>query len=223
MALFDFLEHKLTIGVIKNKLKKLESLDADRRIFGAESHRYKINPAMADERIDAFEKRFSVKIPVEYRLYLQKIGDGGVGPFYGLYELEYNDDQSPDPAKVFEYVRQKPFRVADFYDSIPDDISEDDHERMLEDVYETATRGLIFLATEGCGIYSVLVVNGKEHGNVWHYDLANDAGIFPLRTPDSGKPMRFFEWYETWLDRSIDSLKTGKDGLSSYAEFIDGD
>jgi hypothetical protein len=69
-------------------------------------------------------------------------------------------------------------------------------------------------------MYSALVVNGEEYGNIWYYDLANDAGIYPLTSPVSGKPMGFWEWYELWLDSALHYLETGEEGFSSYADFI---
>ena len=208
------------VNEIKEKFQKLKSLDKDFKIFGAHFHEYGFNPTLSETQIKEFEKNHSIKIPEEYRLYLENIGDGKAGPFYGIYELNYNDGNSSDLSKPFPCTQKEPFKMMDAYDTIPENLSDDEYNEFLNNIYGQATNGLIFLATEGCGMYSVLVVNGEEYGNVWYYDLANDAGIFPLVNPKTKKPMRFFEWLEIWLDCQIKEQETGNESFQSYADFI---
>ena len=205
---------------IEGKLKKLQKLDSDLSVFGASSHCYKTNPPLSKKEIEDFEFQNGIQLPEEYKYYLGTIGNGGVGPFYGLYALENNDGNHPDLRKSFSYNRKMPLVMAEFYDQIPSDISEEEHERLLEEVYAKADSGIIFLATEGCGMYSVLVVNGEEYGNVWYYDLANDAGLYPLINPVTGTSLNFKEWYELWLNCSLEYFSKGKKTFQSYSDFI---
>ena len=77
---------------IEEKLKKLIELDKDFSIFGSESHEYIINSKLTEEEIQNFEAKNQLTLPSEYREYLKNIGNGGAGPFYGLLELEDNDN-----------------------------------------------------------------------------------------------------------------------------------
>lgn len=209
-----------SIEMIRVKLAQLTALDTQRRTFGAFSHQYQQNPVLTEAQVDAFETRFFIRLPEEYRLYLLHIANGGTGPFYGLYELEYEDNNTPKLAEPFGYTHQAPLNVREIDQQIPPQVSDEDREKLMERLYDSAEKGIIFLATEGCGMYSVLVVNGEAYGTVWFYDLANDGGVFPLTSPEDGKPMRFLEWFEIWLDKSIQALTEGK-GLMSYSEFIE--
>ena len=82
----------MEIKIINEKLEKLIKLDKDFSIFGSSSHEYIINPKLTEEEIQNFEEKNQITLPDEYREYLKNIGNGGAGPFYGLLELEDNDN-----------------------------------------------------------------------------------------------------------------------------------
>lgn len=67
--------------------------------------------------------------------------------------------------------------------------------------------GLLRICNFGCGISLNLVVNGTEYGNIWVDDRGNDGGIYPDPYFDQKQRVKFIEWYELWLDRSIADLK----------------
>jgi hypothetical protein len=70
---------------IKDKLKELQQLDFGFKLFGADTHKYILNPALTIEEVKKFEADNKVELPVEY---LTTIGNGGAGPFYGVHTLE---------------------------------------------------------------------------------------------------------------------------------------
>jgi hypothetical protein len=41
------------------------------------------------------EARYGLSLPGEYRSFLLEVGDGGAGPFYGIFRLDRSDP--PDP------------------------------------------------------------------------------------------------------------------------------
>ena len=56
-------------------------------------------------------------------------------------------------------------------------------------------------------MYSILIVNSDDqdtYGTVWYFDLANDAGTFPLLNPVNKKPMDFLDWLEYYADRTLE-------------------
>lgn len=207
---------------VENKLKKLMELDKKFSIFGSNSHKYAINSKFTEEELQEFEKRNKIALPEEYREYLKNIGNGGAGPFYGLLELEDNDNNPVDLSMEFPYTYKEPLNLFDVYESMDeiDDDNEEEQERFLNEIYEKSVRGIIFLAHEGCGMYSALVVKGKEYGNIWYFDFANDAGVYPLTSKKTGKGMKFFEWLELWLDKSLAHIEKGEEELRGYAFFI---
>ena len=211
---------KKRTDIIKEKIEKLISLDSDHKIFGAFSHEYIQNSPLTSEQINEYERTHNIILPHEYKEFLLDIADGDVGPFYGLYPLLFNDDLVLKLDKEFPFTLEDPFILSHVYDSIPDDLSDEEEEEYYDKIYSLADCGHILLATEGCGMYSALIVNGREYGNIWFKDLANDAGMFPLTNPKDSKPLGFYDWYELWLDKSIESLVNNSEGLSSYADFI---
>ena len=161
-------------------------------------------------------------MPSEYREYLKNIGNGGAGPFYGLLELEDNDNNLTDLSMEFPYTYDKPLKLVEVYEAMDemDDENEEEQEQFLNEIYEKSVRGIIFLAHEGCGMYSVLVVKGEEYGNVWYFDFANDAGTYPLTSEKTGKSMKFFEWMELWIDKSLACIEKEEEELKGYAFYI---
>ncbi len=85
------------VGKLRRQLKKAGEKDPDFYRFGADDHKYQLKPPISEERIAAFEARFDVSLPEGYRNFLLWAGDGGAGPFYGLYSLETSEPcQLPD-------------------------------------------------------------------------------------------------------------------------------
>ena len=79
------------VGKLRKQLKRAGEKDPDFSRFGAYSHKYQLGPRVSEEAISAFEAHFGVSLPEGYRDFLLWIGDGGAGPFYGLYPLKEVD------------------------------------------------------------------------------------------------------------------------------------
>ncbi len=100
------------IARIKAKFSQLKKKDRNFQIFGADHHKYKPNPVIKNETLAALEETYQVKLPAEYVLFLQQIGNGGAGPFYGLDSLQKsfyegldftNEDSKTNFALPFPY------------------------------------------------------------------------------------------------------------------------
>lgn len=60
--------------------------------FGSDAHRFELRPPASEEAVRAFEVEHGVTLPEDFRTFLLEAGDGGAGPFYGLYPLsKWND------------------------------------------------------------------------------------------------------------------------------------
>lgn len=85
------------VGKLRRQLKRAGEKDPDFSRFGARSHKYQLKPPVSEETITAFEERFGISLLEGYRNFLLWIGDGGAGPFYGLYPLKTTEPcQLPD-------------------------------------------------------------------------------------------------------------------------------
>ena len=84
-------------GKLRKQLKRAGEEDRDLSRFGADQHEYQLKPPASAEAVAAFEARFHVSLPDGYRNCLLWMGNGGAGPFYGLYSLgETEPGQLPD-------------------------------------------------------------------------------------------------------------------------------
>ncbi|MDR2939163.1 MAG: SMI1/KNR4 family protein [Clostridiales bacterium] len=218
----------MSLERIRQKLNILKELDTGLDIFGSGLHKYILNPVLTDGQITAFEEKNSIRLPGAYREYLLHIGNGGAGPFYGLYQLGHGDGIEVNLSKPFPFSSGECLKVFDVYEQVEEKLAalniEDEADEMQEKLFNEITGdincGFVFLCTEGCGMNSILIVNGEAAGTVWYYDMANDAGVFPLMSPTTKGPMAFYEWFEIWLDSSIGSIKNGTNTINGYAGYI---
>lgn len=59
---------------IVEKLAIAKNIDRNHLVFGASSHRYGIESPVSDRKIDEFENKYGIKIPIAFRLFLSRIG-----------------------------------------------------------------------------------------------------------------------------------------------------
>lgn len=213
---------------ILEKLDTLGRLDGDREIFGASFHDYQLSPCLGKTDINSVEEKYHVQLPVDYRQFLLEVGNGGAGPYYGVFRLGEQDDGwgfrpweggllMGDPAVPFPY--QDNWNLPDtFWSADPQnkewasdkdaDEAYDSWDKSLAKVYwaPAVMNGAIPICHCGCALRQWLVVTGPERGTVWQDDRADMNGVYPLRTKD-GERSSFSSWYLTWLEDSIHSLE----------------
>jgi hypothetical protein len=76
-----------TTAEIKQKLTALANRDPKYQLFGASYHRYELRPPIPETRLSAMEREYGARLPEEYRHFLVNLGNGGAGPYYGLFKL----------------------------------------------------------------------------------------------------------------------------------------
>lgn len=209
---------------IREKIEQLKSLDSNLTLFGSQKHRYKINPTISLDKIKQFETAHKVTLPKDYVEFLTKIGDGGVGPFYGLEpfadvlfaDLDYKRlDSLLNPSQPFKHT--EPWNL-EFQSSVYSHENEEQYERerlKFEERYfdKEQMNGVLAICNYGCAVSLNLVVNGQEYGNIWTDDRGSDNGIYPSTELGNKDKIGFLDWYEMWLDNSLSEI-TVKNGTT---------
>jgi hypothetical protein len=165
---------------LANLLNSLQKEDKAFRVFGANRHQYKLNSPLTETELQAFEQKYQVKLPVDYRLFLKNIGNGGAGPFYGLETLEESARgcklNTPFPfTKATELYSEKEMEA---WNNWWDDYS-----------------GVLEICHQGCATYSYLVVNGPTYATIWE----GREDLYPTG-------LTFYAWYRHWAERSLRTL-----------------
>jgi hypothetical protein len=62
------------------------------RVFGADDHGFRLNPPLPEADVIAFENVHNVSLPHDSRQFLTDVGNGGAGPFYGVFPLGKMDE-----------------------------------------------------------------------------------------------------------------------------------
>ena len=86
--------HFLDPSHVRRSLKQLKS--AKPAAFGIPFHGCILNPTLAESVVRQFETDHRVALPPDYRHFLTQIGNGGAGPYYGVFPLGLMDGNSSD-------------------------------------------------------------------------------------------------------------------------------
>ncbi|HLO51681.1 MAG TPA: SMI1/KNR4 family protein [Kamptonema sp.] len=185
-----------SIEMLRQLLTQLRTADTRLSLDLPSKHRYQLNPCLKEDEVQAFECQNNVILPDDYRQFLLELGNGGVGPGFGMLKLL---------SKNHYYCLDKPF---------PYEFPED----MILANGELNFNGTFPLAEYGCGMVALLVITGKQRGKLWF--ATGEDGIFPLGKNLCGflhagldaymeaeEPVCFSEWYRDWLVNSLAELE----------------
>ena len=172
--------------------------------FGSNGHKYQLRACLTEEEVVEFESEHQIQLPEDYRRFLTEIGNGGIGPYYGIVSLEQS-------AKLLDLAPSNPVIIT------PSLCGNDQywHEYFNCDV-EQMLDGLLVLSHQGCTYYSMLIVNGNHYGQVVNI-TEECAGVGPFFTHDGS----FIEWYERWLDELIAGYDMGGFGRGVLGKEVD--
>ena len=133
--------------------------------------------------VAAFEQKWEVRLPAEYREFLLSVGSGGTSNGHRLSCLEIRAD----------WTRLKePFPLEETYQ--PEDMEARDE--LYDDPRWMA--GTLHFFDEGCGYIHFLVVTGKMRGTVWMDARVSDGGLILLCDEETQQPLSFFDWFKYW-------------------------
>jgi hypothetical protein len=199
------------IDRIKIKLNLAKNTDSFLEIFGANSHKYRLDAPADISEIEAFERKYHILLPEGYKTFLTQIGNGGneyksqvgnsgAGPDYGVYRLgDKHQFLMGNPSNsTFEHLAKEPFfnsgmhreEWKKIYENMPDDISDDEYDKEFERVYA----GILTISTCGCSGYAGIMLSGENKGRVVY--TCDELEY----CPQFAKEENFLDWYENWLD-----------------------
>jgi len=217
----------LDVDKIFAGLQFLREADRSFAVFGASGHEYRLRPCLDEAKIAEFEGRHSLRLPEDYRKFLMQVGNGGAGPYYGIYGLdelcETRADYWNDLSKPFPHRRQweGPPDLLKAINAAKVDKSFDQHRlaELIDEYWRQASRdGSINVCEYGCNLRFLLIVNGPEFGCIWFDATPDLAGYCPvainraaplepyakwcITDEDTSEENRvgFAEWYHCWLD-----------------------
>ncbi|MDJ0644260.1 MAG: hypothetical protein QNJ15_15710 [Erythrobacter sp.] len=168
-------------------------------------HRYRMEEPLPEEAAATFERLSGVQLPADYRQFLTQIGNGGAGPYYGIYPF-CEEEEGPLPDEILRDVA-KPFALQSTWNGNPPGEAGSRTHFEPDDAYYSFSvmAGALPIATQGCALDYWMVVSGPQAGQIW-FDKRTDAeGIEPVLDAE-GQIMTFGPWYEAWLDSAYARL-----------------
>ena len=202
---------------IQQKLAQAKTADKDLEVFGASSHKYHLNPPISEAEVLAFEEKYGVSLPEDYRAFVQTIGNANAqkletmaGPYYGLYAFGTQvDDLLYEGSEIYlkapcalspDMTQEEWEKLSAPLETDEEELEEEGYVIEVEDNYiEECGKvfgGLLPLGSQGCTYYHALVLNGKYAGRVVNVDL-------DLAQPKFAFETNFLDWYERYLDEVI--------------------
>ncbi len=194
---------------IKQKLVAVKLKDRRKKIDNANSHQYYLAPPIAEQEVVAFENKFQISLPEDFRLFITQIGNGGksiydnsgAAPYAGIYPLDENNMENllPNP----EIYLSKPCILStetthEEWEEFIKKISESNKTSQSEADYLTINdilyQGLLPIGSQGCSYYTAIILNGIYRGKVVNTDVDN------FNKPFICYENNFLDWYERWLD-----------------------
>lgn len=184
---------------IKDKLEKAMRKDTAFSVFGASSHKYKINEKLTAKELSDWEAKNQVTLPEPYAQFLTKVGNGGAGPYYGMYSIETATSYTESNALTAKCVLH-PKLTKEEWNHLTEPLTKEEDISDLE--YDAARDkvmgGMLCIGTQGCEYDMYLVLEGEHRGKiVYTSDFYPDHPFFFVYEDN------FLDWYERWLDEII--------------------
>lgn len=207
-----------SFATIRDGLDQLRTAKRWPNVFGAESHEFKLHPPLSEAEVGEFEAQHRIRLPEDYRGFLINLGNGGAGPYYGLFKLGEMDDchdvQKWNESNGFVGVLANPFPHVAAWNDLSAEPNESDDELEYEkrlDAFDAVywnsdnVNGAIPLCHHGCALRDWLVVTGREAGHMWNDARADYAGLCPISVGAKTR-VTFLEWYMHWLNKALTKL-----------------
>jgi hypothetical protein len=201
---------------VRSAIEAVKQRDPAFELFGASSHRYQLNSRLSEPEVVEFESRYGIRLPEAYRDFVLNAGDGGAGPYYGVFRLGMMDHGYGESEwKEGEFVgslrdcwpHRQAWNLPIEALTVPAGLSRDASDIAQDEIdkkYWNAAlvAGALPICHHGCALRDWLVITGPEAGQVWHDARVDEGGLRPYERAD-GKRLTFTEWYLDWLDDAL--------------------
>lgn len=191
---------------IKLLVKRAGEVDKTREVFGASKHQYSLNQVVSMDNIYRFESKYNIKLPAEYVFFLTMVGNGGAGPYYGLYTLENSIIHNEYPDAISKQAFINKHLTKEMWKIMMDKLEESD-DTQYDEIMEQVYSGLIITGTQGCTYDNLLMLNSSEEGKIVYIDWNLQPEYGPYFTH-----MTFLEWYENYFREIIFGNSVGSYG-----------
>lgn len=187
---------KYTPAYIYELLNKANEVDREYKVFGASKHKYKLNSPASMDEIRALEAELNITFPEEFVYFYTEIGNGGAGPYYGLYSLEgikRNCDSKQNDS--IQPLIDSNLSNATWYKLMEQMEADDD---ACDEIYQQVSSGVVIIGTQGCTFDNLLMFKGSEAGKIVYIDWNLESEYPPVLTR-----MSFLEWYVSYFEDII--------------------
>jgi hypothetical protein len=208
----------IDFGVIQAALRELRGApEKVEGVFGSQDHQFYTHPVLSPTAIRDFEQKHRIELPMEYRGFLLRVGNGGAGPGYGVFRLEEMDDGFGHRAWSENDgcigVLSMPFPHTTSWNDLPEGAAyeypaddrgwQEENDRYFDAVN---VNGAIPICHLGCALRQWLVVTGPEAGNIWNDDRAQYGGLSPLQQEGLVR-VNFAQSHCSWLQDALRRLR----------------
>lgn len=181
---------------LQELVKQAGMVDKNRKVFGSEKHNYQLNPVIPLSEVQAYEQKHNIKLPSEYVFFVTQVGNGGAGPYYGIYGIHvdkhYLASYAGTPllsSKLTKDMWAEKLAPMDD-DDCPDEV--------FDQIEEEILRGTTSIGTQGCFYETLAIAEGDEENRIFYINCDWDSEAMPFDTK-----MSFLEWYENFFKEII--------------------
>lgn len=175
----SYMDEKCTQAYIYELLEKAKKVDSEYKVFGSDKHKYRLNPPVSLDEVLTLEVDFNIKLPDNYVYFLTEIGNGGAGPYYGLYSLEElrqrqycrQQDNKLNPVIDISLSKKMWNELMEQRDTADDDV--------YDEIDQRINTGVFSIGTQGCTYDNLLMFRGSETGKIVYIDW-NLESEYPL-------------------------------------------
>ena len=169
-----------------------------------------LKPTINLDKINDYEKRFNIKLPETYVLYLTEIQNGGhsnqlskKGPYYGIYSFE----KSLEENRKWQIDINEKFKLTK-------DLEIEGNKKLIKKYQHTGTiNGTLSICEYGDGDFFRLIVRGEKAGEIFvDSGTIEGVGYYFLNVD-------ILTFYENWLDKRIENNDKLIKAYYSFLEF----
>lgn len=194
------------IAEIRALAEEYAACDGNEGWYG--KHDKMFNPPATMEQVHAFEQEMHVTLPVNFVRYLTELGNGGIGPDYGIWSLDEMREHNPYAPKSGDLTPMIGGGLsAEAWKAFAQEAENADENDEIAALEQRLIAGGIFISTPGCTMDTLLMCRGAAAGGIKVIDF--DYLSWYDRPMESSFP--FADWMIEGLHEHISHKKYGID------------